>query len=209
MNQILEKLIIMKWSMVFFLSIILAGGYVVTFYDSGSNLEKQNTSISANLNSAKGRLEKTKIIVNNVNTYIEKVENASEQFKKTVDYMPTDMNLGEFMQKVKDQVALSGGSVLSFSPSGEFESKEFYETRKFEIQVEGSFSQIVYFLSNLTKMPRLITVDKMSLKNSGGDIDNPKLKFAGVLVAYKYKKEVIDNVDKAANPNANENGVKQ
>jgi Tfp pilus assembly protein PilO len=189
MNLYLEKLAALPWSRVLILSLILGVGFYYTLYDSGVALDARLQVAEKNQSESRLKLEATKKADKNVKVFIQKVEEAQKQFQNVVSYMPADMNLGNFLQKVKDQASAAGASVQAFSPSSDSEKREFYEIRKFDLQLNGNFSQILSFLSNLSKMPLLVTFDKISLKKEGGEFDNPKLSFKGTLVGYRYLKE--------------------
>ncbi len=189
MNLYLEKLASLAWSRVLILSVILGAVYYYTIYDSGAALDTRLQVAEKNLSDSRLKLEATKKADKNVKVFIQKVEDAQKQFQNVVSYMPSDMNLGNFLQKVKDQASAAGASVQAFSPSSDSEKKEFYEIRKFDLQINGNFAQIVGFLSNLSKMPLLVTFNKINIKKEGGEFDNPKLSFKGTLVGYRYLKE--------------------
>lgn len=189
MNLYLEKLASLAWSRVLILSVVLGAVYYYTIYDSGAALDARLQVAEKNLSDSRLKLEATKKADKNVKVFIQKVEDAQKQFQNVVSYMPSDMNLGNFLQKVKDQASAAGASVQAFSPSSDSEKKEFYEIRKFDLQINGNFAQIVGFLSNLSKMPLLVTFNKINIKKEGGEFDNPKLSFKGTLVGYRYIKE--------------------
>ena len=189
MNLYLEKLASLPWSRVLLVALLLGGLYYYFIYDSGAALDLRLQVAEKNLSDSRLKLEATKKADKNVKVFIQKVEDAQKQFQNVVAYMPSDMNLGNFLQKVKDQAAAAGASVQAFSPSSDSEKKEFYEIRKFDLQINGNFAQIVGFLSNLSKMPLLVTFSKIAIKKEGGEFDNPKLSFKGTLVGYRYIKE--------------------
>jgi len=189
MNRFLEQLASFQWQKIILGSIVIGGLYYAMLYDPGTSLDIKVQAARKQLNDIKEKLERTKAAEKNFKVFVEKIEAAQQQFQQVIAYMPPDMNLGNFMQKVKDQASAAGASVQAFSPSSDVEKHDFYEVRKFDLQLSGNFSQIVTFFSNLTKMPLLITFNKISLKSLSGDFDNPRLNFKGTLLGYRYMKE--------------------
>ena len=78
------------------------------------------------------------------------------------------------------------------------ERKDFYEMTRLDFSIQGSFSQVVLFLSSLSKIQRLLTFDQLKLKSSAAtpSAENPNVELSGVLVGYRYVKEA----DPAADP---------
>ena len=189
MKRYIERLASLDWSKVILGSILIAGIYYATLYDTGALLDASVQAAEKQLADSKIKLERTREADKNVKLFVQKVEAAEKQFLEVVEYMPPEINLGNFLQRVKDQASAAGTSVQAFSPSSEVEKHDFYEIRKFDLQLNGNFSQIVLFLSNLSKMPLLITFDKIDITSLGGEFDNPKLNFVGTLLGYRYLKE--------------------
>ncbi len=189
MRAYIERLASLEWPKVILGSILLAALYYATLYDTGALLDAKVQASEKQLADTIVKLERTKSADKNVKLFVQKVEAAEQQFHEVIEYMPPEINLGNFLQKVKDQASAAGASVQAFSPSSDIEKHDFYEIRKFDLQLNGTFSQLAMFLSNLSKMPLLITFDKISIASLGGEFDSPKLSFKGTLLGYRYLKD--------------------
>ena len=191
MKKYIERLASLDRSKVFLGAILLAVAYYFGLYDAGTALEASVQTAEKKFSETKERLARTQAADKNLKVFIQKVEAAEQQFKEVIEYMPPEINLGNFLQRVKDQASAAGASVQTFSPSSDIQKRDFYEVRKFDLQLNGNFSQIVLFLSNLSKMPLLITFDRIELSTMDAELDNPKLNFKGVLLGYRYVKEAV------------------
>lgn len=190
MRQYIERLASLDWPKVFLGSLVIAFLYYITgLYDKGDELDQRVQVMEHKVVETKDKLERTKAADKNLKLFVQKVESAEQQFKEVIEYMPAEINLGNFLQRVKDQASAAGAVVQAFSPSSEIQKRDFYEVRKFDLVLNGNFSQLALFLSNLSKMPLLITFDKIQIKTIGGEFDNPKLNFSGTLLGYRYVKE--------------------
>ncbi len=189
MRRYIERLASLEWSKVVLISIVFAALYYISLYDTGALLDAKVQAAEKQVSDTKEKLVRTKAADKNVKLFVQKVESAEQQFKEVIEYMPPEINLGNFLQRVKDQASAAGASVQAFSPSNEVEKRDFYEIRKFDLQLNGNFSQLALFLSNLSKMPLLITFERISITSLGGEFDSPKLNFKGVLLGYRYMKD--------------------
>lgn len=186
MRRYIERLASLEWPKVALGAVLVAALYYATLYDTGALLDAKVQATEKQVSDTREKLDRTKSADKNVKLFVQKVEAAEQQFREVIEYMPPEINLGNFLQRVKDQASAAGANVQTFSPSSDIEKRDFYEIRKFDLQLNGNFSQLALFLSNLSKMPLLITFDKIAITTLGGEFDNPKLNFKGTLLGYRY-----------------------
>jgi Tfp pilus assembly protein PilO len=114
----------------------------------------------------------------------------SSQFQQVVELMPAEANVADFMLQIREEATKAGARVKRLEPVAAVTKIDFYENRKLEIALEGSYAQILSFLSNLSKLKRLVTVEKLSLAQSapGQQLSNDEalVNFTGTLVSYRY-----------------------
>ncbi len=130
MRSYIERLASLEWPKVFLGSLLVAGIYYATFYDTGSALDTRVQAAERHLTETKDKLERTKSADKNVKLFVQKVESAEQQFREVIEYMPPELNLGNFLQRVKDQASSAGATVQTFSPASNIEKRDFYEIRK-------------------------------------------------------------------------------
>ncbi len=189
MRIYIERLASLEWPKVILGAVLVAALYYATLYDTGAILDAKVQASEKQVADTKEKLARTKSADKNVKLFVQKVEAAEQQFREVIEYMPPEINLGNFLQRIKDQASAAGAKVQTFSPSSDIEKRDFYEIRKFDLQLNGNFSQLALFLSNLSKMPLLITFERISISTLGGDFDSPKLSFKGTLLGYRYLKD--------------------
>ncbi len=201
MNPTVAQLANLSWGKVF-LGMLLAGGvYWAALYDDGSTLQSQYAIASQELADAEKQLKKTKEAVANADRFEREVRDTIEQFTKIVEFMPEKASTAEMVTLVTDLAAKSGAKLTKTEPRAGSEKADFYEMYRLNLALEGSFSQIVMFLSYLSRVPRLMTFDKVEMLGERvGDQEVAKLIFNGTLVNYRYTKtiKVIDDKANAA-----------
>ncbi len=110
----------------------------------------------------------------------------SSQFQQVVELMPAEINVADFMLMIREEATKAGARVKKLEPAKETTKVDFYETRKLEISLEGSYAQILTFLSNLSRLKRLVTVDNLALSQTLTPEQESKVAFTGTSVNYRY-----------------------
>ena len=101
---------------------------------------------------------------------LEKKLKEREKFlKRLVVTLPSEKEIPELLSSVSDKAEKSGLEVISFTPKGEV-AKNYYKIIPFVMEVRGSFEELVFFLDQVSILPRIIAFNTLdiSLKESKG-----------------------------------------
>ena len=187
MNKILYQLADLPWSRVFMIGIAMLAIYYFSMYDDGGALVSRLRQSSQRLAEAENKLKETKIATANADRFESEVKLTLEQFDHITDFMPEKTNTADLTTMINDLAKQVGVRVTKTEPSSSIERADFYETAKISATLEGSFSQLVKFLSEVSKRKRMYTFDHIELATTQGtDPAAPKLTFNAVLVGYRY-----------------------
>ncbi|CAN5487362.1 hypothetical protein BH10BDE1_BH10BDE1_25250 [soil metagenome] len=179
----------MTWSKVIIGGLIAAGAYWGLYYDDGSTLENSITALSSKYTESDRQLRETKEAMADAEKFEKAVRQNEIQFEKVLEYLPQEINANELTRLVNQQAQLSGPRVQSTKAIEVVEKKDFYEMTRLEFALQGSFSQVVLFLSSLSKIQRLLTFDKLQIKMQRSDDEVPSVELSGILVGYRYLKD--------------------
>ena len=178
------------WSKVIVGGLIAAGAYWGLYYDDGSNLENAIKGLQGQYTESERQLRETKEAMADAEKFEKAVRQNEVQFEKVLEYLPQEINSNELTRLVNQQAQLSGPRVQSTKAIDSIERKEFYEMTRLDFALQGSFSQVVLFLSSLSKIQRLLTFDKLKIRvNAAGKDDVPSVELSGLLVGYRYVKD--------------------
>ena len=187
------------WSKVIVGGLIAAGAYWGLYYDDGSNLENAIKALQGQYTESERQLRETKEAMADAEKFEKAVRQNEVQFEKVLEYLPQDINSNELTRLVNQQAQLSGPRVQTTKAIETIERKDFYEMARLEFGLQGSFSQVVLFLSSLSKIQRLLTFDKLKMHvQQGPGSETPQVELSGLLVGYRYVKEADPKDPKAA-----------
>lgn len=190
------------WSKVIVGGLIAAGAYWGLYYDDGSNLENAIKGLQGQYTESERQLRETKEAMADAEKFEKAVRQNEVQFEKVLEYLPQEINSNELTRLVNQQAQLSGPRVQSTKAVESIERKDFYEMTRLDFAIHGNFSQVVLFLSSLSKIQRLLTFDKLKLRVSTTSKDDvPAVELSGLIVGYRYVKDA-DLKTKAGGANA-------
>jgi Tfp pilus assembly protein PilO len=179
----------LAWPKVLLYGLIAAVIYYFAGYNDGSGLAQELENSKAALTAAKRSLEQTKTAIANADKFEAEVKRLEQQFQRIRDYMPENLGPAKLTEVTTQQATQAGAVVTRLEPtsSGAEDKLEFYESSKTQFSLEGTYTQLVTFLSNLSKVALILTFEKVKLTQIGGELDHPKLSLTGVVVGYRYK----------------------
>jgi type IV pilus assembly protein PilO len=187
MNKILYQIADLPWSRVFMIGIAMMAIYYFAFYDDGAASAARLRQSSQRLAEAERKLQETKTATANADRFESEVKLTLEQFDHISDFMPEKMSSADLTTMVNDLAKKVGVRVTKTEPQTTSEKTDFYETSKISATLEGTFSQLAKFLSEVSKLQRMLTFDHIDMSTmAGSEPGAPKLNFNAVLVGYRY-----------------------
>lgn len=201
MNDLINKLAVMPWARVFLIAGLIAALYWQFGLEPGVTEEQFQAAESAR-EQAKESLASTQKAVADLKKFRDELDAMNAQFQQVVELMPAEVNVADFMLMIREEATKSGARVKKLEPAKEITKVDFYEARKLELSLEGTYAQILTFLSNLSRLKRLVTVDKLVLTQTTTPEQETKVAFSGTLVSYRYLEKVPTGASSTPVPGA-------
>lgn len=203
-HKIISQIADAPWSKVFAFALVMAAVYYFGLYDDGSEIRARYDQAVIRKNEVAQSLASTKKARQEADLFKQKLDRLEKQVMGLKVLMPETMGSAELTQIVTNQALSANARLKEIDPKQGAEKAEFYEAVRARIALEGSFAQILTFLSNLSKVPKLMTFDDVELKViDAGDLERPRLSFTGNLVGYRYVPEPTKGANGAAGGAAN------
>ncbi len=212
MNKYLLQLADMPWSKVLVVGLVLGALYYFLVRDDGAWLQSNLEQSKQQLAEAEQQLKVTRKAMENADRFEQEVKAAKKQFERVTDFMPLKMSTADLTTLMSEKSSTAGVRLLSTSPipnqGSNADKPLFFDAVRVAFKIEGAFSQILAFLSLISKDTRMLTFENTDLTTlQGSPVDSPTLTFSGELVGYRYKKEAAAAVmngqpAEGAQPNA-------
>lgn len=130
--------------------------------------------------------------VANLDAYKAQLAKMKRQFGKLLNQLPDESEVPKLLNAIARARQASGLEEELFKPRPEIR-KDFYVVLPISLRVTGSYHELATFVSKVTSLPRIVTLDNVTIRpvNSGGDFKG-ELRMSVTAKTYRY----IDN-DKA------------
>lgn len=100
------------------------------------------------------------------------IAETEELFKKTAVVLPKTKEIPALLRSISDLGKGAGLDFISFKPGGEI-PKDFYAEIPVDITIKGPYHNLGYFLDQVSKLERIVTVDNINMggaKKEGGEL---------------------------------------
>lgn len=178
--------------------VLLAAVYYFVFFNSGAQIDSQIQQSTVELAKSRDTLDKVKKAFEDQKKFQTEIIEINKNMKDFQKYFSTNMTVNDLLGKVSGFAEKTQISVNNLKPGNASNEFPEYPETVIEFEVEGTFHNIMEFVSQLTQMNKAIDFKIMEFKIAvAGDF--PVVKLKTVLVVYNSK-------DSDGNDSGNKNG---
>jgi len=188
-----EKLKNLTISQALMIGIGLAALYYFAVYNDGSALETQISTTRQQIVTNQAEVETLNKAIMDAERFQQSKAALGAEMDKVLQAIPNSLTALELMRIMSNEAKSIGVEIRQInSPQGfraQSDSKLFYEPVPIDIEISGTYNQIMLFLSNLTRLNKIITAKSLQLnvaqmRTTGSGI--PTLSLKASLNAYRY-----------------------
>lgn len=160
-----------KIKAVIFIALCVAPIALFYFFIYAPNVEKIDglTKKKAVLVTEVSKARKAETELKKIKAEITQTE---ELFKKTATVLPKSKEIPALLRNISDLGQGAGLDFMSFKPGKEI-PKDFYAEIPVDITIKGPYHNMGYFLDQVSKLERIVTVNNINLggaKKQGGEL---------------------------------------
>ncbi|WP_339134612.1 MAG: type 4a pilus biogenesis protein PilO [Candidatus Electrothrix sp. GW3-4] len=163
---------------------LIAGFYFFVFapnLEKIKGLESENKSLQADV-------DKAKKAAKNLERHQKELEEVEKRFEEIAIVLPKTKEIPALLTGISDHGTSAGLDFNSFTPRQET-PKEFYAEIPISIQITGPYHNVGYFLDQVSKLERIVTVKDIKMgspKNVEGEM---MLSSSCNLLTYRFLSE--------------------
>jgi len=158
-----DKFIPLERKVKIFLAMLIFLLPVVLFYfffyspnqDKIKGQEAKKVSLTA-------EVKRAKKAAGNLQKYKDEVAEANKRFQETAIVLPKKKEIPNLLRNISDLGKGAGLDFLSFKPGSEI-PKDFYAEIPINISIRGPYHNMGYFLDQVSKLDRIVTVDNIKM----------------------------------------------
>ena len=164
--------------------IIAVGGY---FYFVDPELEDL-AKVQAEEPGLKQDFEAKQHKVAALDAYKDQLAEMERSFGTMLRQLPSKADIPSLLIEISQTRLASDLEEEFFQPQGET-PKEFYAEVPNRITVVGSYHEMGRFVSGVSALPRIVTIEDVDIKPAGGGQPKDKLRMAAMVKTYRYLDE--------------------
>ena len=183
----LVKLGDLPLSRVVIISIMVTGLYYLVGFDSGESFKLAMTASEQSkieLNTEIVKIDKELEEINQLKTAQER---DAERLNTLLGFIPEKLTKTELMRTLGNEAKSVGVGINQIrDSSGSSKKSEFYDEVGVEVELAGSFSQLLLFLANLTSLNQILSVDSLTINSAGSLAEGSNLIMSATILGYRY-----------------------
>jgi len=156
------------------LVIVLAGiGYAgYEYYEFQSTevveMEGQRAQLDSSIRKKQDEVKRLQEFARNIETIKIELRELNTQLESALEHMPRQFNLSGLLRRLSMLAQNSGLELSTFKPAAAEERQEgaFYSTLGIDCTFKGTFTQVLLFLDQVSRLKRIINADELKLSGS-------------------------------------------
>ena len=148
--------------------IILSGGfaglYYIVKYDNGQTIKSAIQSLEGQKNVIQKQIDSLDMELEQLQDMDKAMNLMGDEINKFLQFIPNKMTSSMVLNHLNVHAKASGVDLEKYANHNAVEKKEFYEKLGISVTVKGLFTQVLVFLSKLTGLTEIITVERFTLR---------------------------------------------
>ena len=174
-----------------FVSGMLAAGYWFFFYDKNSDIIQATDSLKSEIVQTDKKIKKKEEEIQKAITFDSSVKQLGKELHLFYEYFPHKLTNRQLFQDLTRLSKNSGLEIISMTGSPRQKQTDLYETLVVKLVVEGEFAQFLSFLSKLTDLEKVVTVQNVNIRpvnkrNQMGDAKIQKIQAQINVRGFRY-----------------------
>ncbi len=177
------------------IGLFIGAVYYTIGFDSGSTIKVAIAKAKEEIADSETQIKGLEKKLDQITTMKKVMKELGSEFETFISYIPEKLSLPELMKTISTEARSAGVSVNGMSEVRDSNSTtkvdksvQFYEELTVAVELQGTYSQLLLFLSYLTKLDKIITVSELSMVSQAklGDRESPVLLFKCHIKGYRY-----------------------
>lgn len=134
------------------------------------------------------RLNEVRAVAQNVDTFEEEIAALERKFKIALRQLPDSKELPVLLTDINTLGKTSGLDFKAFRPGSEID-REFYAEVPIEIEFIGKYHDVAMFFDEVSKLPRIVNVNDMTISIEAENSIDTTLKVSGEATTFRFLEE--------------------
>ena len=171
----------------------IAGIYYVTKYDNGQSIKNEISSLDKQKTDVEKGIKDLELELQGIQE-VEKVINVmGDKMNEFLKFIPDKMTSSMILNHLNVNAKSAGVELSDIANHDVVGKEEFYEKIKINITVKGVFTQVLVFLSKLTGLTEIVTIESFVLKEISQKKElEDEVQMQMEIYGYRYITPIVD-----------------
>ena len=171
----------------------IAGIYYVAKYDNGQSIKNEISSLDKQKTDVEKGIKNLELELQGIQE-VEKVINVmGDKMNEFLKFIPDKMTSSMILNHLNVNAKSAGVELSDIANHDVVAKEEFYEKIKINITVRGVFTQVLVFLSKLTGLTEIVTIESFVLKEISHKKElEDEVQMQMEIYGYRYITPIVD-----------------
>lgn len=115
----------------------------------------------------RNEIKNLELEISKLESLVKKEKEMDLQYQKRREFLeeiknilPTEKEIPELLKSISENAKKNKLEIIKFSPVKE-EKRDYYDLIAFNMELRGYFHDLIKFINDITKMPRLVNIDEV------------------------------------------------
>ena len=174
---------------------LIAVPIVIFYFVFFAPNQKEISSLTDKKEKLDAEVTEAQAAADNLDQHKDALAAAQEKFEKIAEILPEKKEIPKLLRSISDLGKNAGLDFVSFKPGNE-ELKEFYAEIPLNIELLGPYHNIGYFLDQVSKLDRLVTVKNIKMASPKEEGTEMLLESSCNLLTYRFTGEPAPDAKK-------------
>ena len=154
-------------ALILFSGLLYGGFEFYNFYtDDMPKLAQERSTKERELASVEAELARFQSFVKNIESIKQELKELNLQLESALESMSRSLNFSGLLRNLNQLADNSGVEISGFKPrhSEEKEENKFFSTVYIDCQMKGSFTRMLVFFDQVSRLKRILNVDSIKMK---------------------------------------------
>ena len=156
----------LQFSLTVILSVIIGGGYYFWKYNNGNSIDSEIKKLTSSISQVEQEIQSLRSKQAELQSTSTAFKSVGTEIKELYRYIPHQLKSSQVLKYVNTLTKQSGVHLEDVHNYGSVKKEKLYEKIKISMVIKGFFSEILLFLTSLTKLDIIVTVEKFMIQNS-------------------------------------------
>ncbi len=181
--------------------LIFAAVYYFMVFDSGNSVMTRLKVVKEEVALNESKLEKLRVENQKSLALQEELIEVEKNLEPYVEVLGSGDPISKMVRLISDEARVAGLNIMSIQDSNSNIKEEPFTVYEISVNLKGTFDQVLYFLSYLTRVKKIILLTNFRFENLNQLGDKKSLvTFNGAFRAYSYSQKTLD-IDKESEEN--------